>query len=254
MSKLGSTIRATTIAVLMFVPAIASAQALTPEQTLKHGADMFAQTCTQSYCHGSYGAAGGAPRLANRGFTADYIEKVVTYGISGTPMAAWGQVLPLAEVRAIIAYVGSLNGIVPSTNSGPPPVLSGEAARGRESFFDPMHLQRCSSCHRVNERGLPVSPAITNVPGDAAALRAMATPQVSTATVNGDTFPALMASQTPKETKLYDLTIFPPVLRTYPPSAASMKDGSTWKHASVLGDYSDAELESILAFLRAVKH
>jgi mono/diheme cytochrome c family protein len=253
MRKLGGTIRTATIAALAFVPAIASAQALTPEQTLKHGADMFAQTCTQTYCHGSYGAAGGAPRLANRGFTADYIEKTVTYGIPGTPMIAWGQVLPLAEVRAIIAYIGSLNGITPSTNSGPPPVLSGEAVRGRELFFDPMHLQRCSNCHRINDKGLPVTPAITSVPGDVAALRTISTPQVSTAMVNGETFPALMASQIPKETKLYDLTTFPPVLRTYPPSAVSLKDGSNWKHSSVLGDYSDAELGSILAFLRAVK-
>jgi len=253
MTKQETTMRAFAIATLLFVPIAIRAQALTPEQTLKHGADMFAQTCTQSYCHGSYGAAGGAPRLANRGFTGDYIEKVVTYGIPGTPMAAWGQVLPLAEVRAIIAYVGSLNGIVPSANSGPPPVLSGEAARGRDLFFDPMHLQRCSNCHRVNEKGLPVTPAISNVPGNTAALRSMATPRVSTATIDGQTMPALLASRIPKEIKLYDLTSFPPVLRTVPPSGVKLTDGSSWNHATVLGDYSDAELESILEYLRAVK-
>ena len=64
---------------------------------------------------------------------------------------------------------------------------------------------------------------------------------------------ALVASQIPNETKVYDLTKFPPVLRTFTPSGVTLKDGSTWNHASVLGDYSDAELESILTFLRAVK-
>jgi mono/diheme cytochrome c family protein len=248
-----NTIRTTIITCLMFVPAIANAQALSPELNLKHGEEVFAQTCTQSYCHAVGGAAGGAPRLSRRGFTPDYIEKVVTYGIPGTPMRAWGQVLPLLEVRAVIAYVESLNDIVPSSNSGPPPTLNSEAARGRDLFFDPTHDQRCSHCHRVNERGLPVTPKITSVPADVAALRTIVAPQVSTATVNGETFPALVASQIPNETKLYDLTRFPPVLRTFTPSEVSLKDGSTWKHASVLGDFSGAELESILAFLRAVR-
>jgi mono/diheme cytochrome c family protein len=253
MITLERTIRVLAIGAVLLAPAMTRAQALTPEQTIKHGAEMFNQTCTQSYCHGANGVAGGAPRLANRGFTPEYIEKVVTYGIPGTPMPAWGQILPLAEVRAVIAYVGSLNGITPSTNTGPPPVLSGQAATGRELFFDPMHLERCSNCHRLNERGVPVAPAIADIPTDAASLRKMATPKVGTATLDGQTFPAVVASQIPKETKLYDLTVFPPVLRTAPPSTVKMTDGSSWNHATALGDFTDAELESILAYLRAIK-
>jgi len=252
MNRVIRRIRSLAIAAVTLLPALAHAQALTPEQTLKHGADIFAQTCTQSYCHGANGAAGGAPKLAKRGFTANYIEKVVTYGISGTPMPAWGQILPLAEVRAVIAYVQSLNGITAS-NAGPPPTLSGEAARGRDLFFDPQHLQRCSNCHRVSDRGVPVTPTIASIPANAAALRKLATPQVSTATLDGRTFPALVASQIPKETKLYDLSSFPPVLRTAAPDSVKTSEGNSWNHSTVLGNYSDSELDAILLFLQTGK-
>jgi mono/diheme cytochrome c family protein len=244
-------IRFSFMAVLLLVPLFVSAQQLTQEQTVKHGEEMFAQTCTQSYCHGANGAAGGAPRLAGRGLTGDYIERVVTYGIPGTPMQAWGQVLPLNEVRAVIAYVQSLNGVAASGRTGPPTALIGAAAQGRELFFDPEHSPRCSNCHRVNERGLAIAP-IANVPADVAALRNLATKQVSTATVGSEAFPALLFSKIPKETKVYDLTKFPAVLRTFTPSAVELKDGSTWKHSDSLGNFTDAELGSILEFLRAV--
>jgi hypothetical protein len=32
------------------------------------------------------------------------------------------------------------------------------------------------------------------------------------------------------------------------------RDGSSWKHSSVIGSYSDADLTAILAFLRATAH
>lgn len=245
-------IRAIILAIALALPPIASAQ-ITPQPALKRGGEVFAQTCTQSYCHGANGAAGGAPQLANRGFTAAYIERVVTYGIPGTPMAAWGQLLPLADVRAIIEYVESLNGIAPSVRFGSPPVLTGEAARGRDLFFDPTEAARCSNCHRVNEKGISVAPPSTSIPPDAHALRNIAAPHVGMATVHGETFPALVTAQVPNEVKLYDLTQFPPVLRTFRQSEVTVKESSTWKHATVLGSYSDMDLESILTFLRVVK-
>jgi mono/diheme cytochrome c family protein len=253
MSKLSVRVRSVIFSALLFAPVMAKAQQLSTEQNLKHGEEVFAQTCTQSYCHGAAGAAGGAPKLAGRGLTGDYIERVVTFGIPGTPMPAWGQILPLNEVRAAIAYVQSLNGIAPSMRSGPPPTLTGEAAHGRDLFFDPQHSVRCSSCHRVNDRGLQVTPALGNLPADVAALRNLATSQVSTATAGSDTFPALLSSKIPTETKIYDLTKFPPVLRTFSPASVEMKDGSGWKHSQVLGNYSDEDLGAILAFLRAAR-
>jgi hypothetical protein len=51
----------------------------------------------------------------------------------------------------------------------------------------------------------------------------------------------------------YDLTTPPLVLVTAEPSAVKLSDGRSWRHASVIGSYKNAELESILGFLRGVK-
>jgi hypothetical protein len=102
----------------------------------------------------------------------------------------------------------------------------------------------------VDGFGIPVASPIANFPADAAALRRLATPEIHTATAAGETFPALIVSQGKNQTKLYDLTSPPPVLRTFGPGVVTLQEGSDWRHASVLAAYSDAELQSILAFLR----
>jgi hypothetical protein len=119
-------------------------------------------------------------------------------------------------------------------------------------FFDSgADLTGCSNCHQVSGKGIPVTPQIANVPADVAALRSLATPGVSNATVKGRSFPALVISQVREETKLYDLTTVPPVLLPLAPSDVKLSDKSSWQHSSVLGNYSDGDLQSILEFLRA---
>jgi hypothetical protein len=55
------------------------------------------------------------------------------------------------------------------------------------------------------------------------------------------------------QTKVYDLTKPPPVLRTFPSKSIQLKEGSSnWSHASAMSSYQDADLDSVLAFLRAV--
>jgi hypothetical protein len=62
--------------------------------------------------------------------------------------------------------------------------------------------------------------------------------------------PALIVSQGKTRALFYDLTSAPPVLRTVNPDALKVSEGSAWRHASVIGAYNDAELASVLAFLR----
>jgi mono/diheme cytochrome c family protein len=240
---------------VLLIPAFASGQIQqqSPEQIIKRGSEIFAQTCTQSYCHGANGTQGGAPRLAGRGLEANYIQRVVTFGAEGTPMPAWGQILTQAETNAVIMYVQSLNGVAP-TRVAPPASLSGEAAKGRDLFSDTTReMGRCSICHRIDGKGVRVAREIAHIPADAAALRSMATPDVVTATVSNDTFPALVVSQIKDETTLYDLTTVPSVLRRLSPASVKLKNDSDWKHSTALGTYSDAELTSILDFLRATQ-
>jgi hypothetical protein len=106
----------------------------------------------------------------------------------------------------------------------------------------------------VNRIGIPVATPIAKVPADVQTLRALLTPQVSTATMNGESMPALVLTQAKARTMFYDLTSAPPVLRTADPAAAKITAGSAWKHASAIASYKDDELASILTYLRtAVK-
>jgi mono/diheme cytochrome c family protein len=230
---------------------------LAPAQDIvKQGEGVFNKSCAIGYCHGSRGTAGGAPRLAARGFDQAFINSTVQRGLSSTAMPAFGAVLSRADLTAVVAYVASLNGVAitaPAIAATPATRLSGDAGAGLNLFSDAVRsFGRCSTCHQVGGLGIAVATPIANVPADAAALKALATPQVSTVMIGSDSMPALMVGKKANAVMFYDLTSSPPVLRTELPAAVQTRDGSTWKHFSAIGSYSDAELTMILAYLRAV--
>jgi mono/diheme cytochrome c family protein len=222
------------------------------------GEKVFQETCSTGYCHGAKGVAGGAPRLVGRGFDQAFITATVTRGVPGTAMRAFGTSLERRDLTAVIAYVASLNGIAaPGANASgarPASALSPEAGRGHDLFFDATRgFARCSICHEIAGMGIPVATPITSIPSDAAALRSLATPEVRTAVIDGDSMPALVVSEGKRGTIVYDLTSAPPVLRTEDPARVKLSAGSTWKHSSLMGSYSDAELSAILAYLKATR-
>jgi mono/diheme cytochrome c family protein len=170
-------------------------------------------------------------------------------------MAAIGD-LAAADMTAIEAYVARLNNVANiaegGRGGGPAPAkLSAEAARGQSLFTDAVRgFGRCSTCHEVGGFGIPVATPMQSVPANAAALRALATPRVVTATVGGQSMPALMVASKTTSVTLYDLTAAPPVLRTEEPTAVQTREGSSWRHSNAIGSYNDAELGAILAYLR----
>ena len=248
---------------LLVLTLAASSHAQDVQSVVMQGAQVFSRSCATGYCHGARGGPGGAPRLAARGFDQAYIGATVARGIPGTAMTAFATTLQPSDLTAVVAYVATLNGIAnPSiAPSGPgavapgpsQPPLTGDAARGKELFYDAVRgFARCSTCHEVGGVGMPVATPIAKVPGDVQALKALATPGVGTVTLSGDAMPALVLSKGTRSVVFYDLTLPPPVLHTEEPSAVKVADGSGWKHSSVIGAYSDAELASLLAYLRVV--
>jgi mono/diheme cytochrome c family protein len=249
---------------LAIVFATASAFALRAQDlqdVLQRGEEVFGKTCATGYCHGSKGAAAaGAPRLAARGFMQAYIATTIVRGVPGTSMPAFGTSLPAVDRVAVAAYLATLNGIANPNIAGAlaepkaaAPQVSPEAARGRELFSEATRgFARCSTCHEVDRIGIPVTTAISAIPADAAALKSLATLNVSTATVEGETMPILMVARRAQSVTFYDLTLAPPVLRTVLPAAIQTRDASSWKHSSVIGGYTDAELAAILAYVRNV--
>lgn len=223
----------------------------------ERGLEIFNKSCATGYCHGVKGTPGGAPRLAARGFDDAYISQTVRNGIAGTGMPAFGTSLDRADLLAVIAYVNSLNGVTPPPNpfvmEREARKLSPDAQRGRQLFADQVRaFQRCSTCHQADGIGIAVALPFSSVPQSVAALRAIATPQVETATAEGDSFPALALNKSGAQTKLYDLKTLPPVLRTFPKGTVTFKQGSAWRHEAMLASYNDQELGAILEFLRAV--
>jgi mono/diheme cytochrome c family protein len=224
----------------------------------KRGEQVFAKSCATGYCHGPRGAAAGAPRLAGRGFTHGYIMNVVSRGIPGTGMVSFASILSKADMAAVAAYVATLNGIVipdagPSDAASGEGTLTGEAARGQKLFFDAVRsFGRCSTCHEVRGLGISVAQPIAQVPASVSALKALATPDVKTAAIGEESMPALVLKDTKQGTLFYDLTSAPPVERNELPGSVKFTDPGSWRHSSVMGSYNDAELEAILAYLRAV--
>jgi mono/diheme cytochrome c family protein len=228
----------------LLIPTIAFAQ---------QGEKIFNQTCATGYCHGSKGATAGAPRLAARGFDQAYINTTIARGVPGTAMPAFGSTLSGSDLTAVAAYVAALNGISGSAAQAPAKALSPEATRGRELFSEAARsFGRCSTCHEINGIGIPVATPIAMVPGSVASLRALATPHVRTAVVDGETIPALVIGEEKRGTILYDLTSSPPVQRSLEPGTAKLTDGSNWKHSSAITSYNDADLSAILTYLRAM--
>ena len=248
------------LGVVVFASGVASAQNL--PDVVKHGEDVFAKTCATGYCHGSRGTAAGAPRLAGRGFDETFIGDAVFRGIPGTAMPSFVTTLPPADLVAVIAYLATLNGVAnpnilvpggPAQGQRQRAPLTEDAAHGAQLFSDAARgFGRCSTCHEVAGLGIPVTTAITNIPASAAALKTLATPNLKTATADGESMPALILSEGKQKTVFYDLTSVPPVQRTAEPGTVRFTDGSQWDHASIIKTYDDSELTAILAYLRAV--
>lgn len=222
---------------------------------VKQGEQVFGRTCANGYCHGLKGVAGGAPRLAARGFDQTYINNTVSRGLTGTSMPGFAGTLPRSDLAAVVAYVGSLNGIAGTGPAPEPRKFSAEAARGRDLFSDSLRdFARCSTCHEVNGIGLAVTTPIADVPADVRGLRNLPTPSVRTAVLGKMSMPALGVSEGKRAAVFYDLTSTPPVLRTADPGSVQWNEGSEWRHSSVIGAYNDAELAAVLEYLReAVK-
>jgi mono/diheme cytochrome c family protein len=246
--------------VATFVMAV-SCSAQNAASVVTQGEAVFSKTCATGYCHGIRGGPSGAPRLAARGFGQAYIDKVVRNGVPDTGMVSFTTRLSPPDLLAVIAYVATLNGIAnPDVSmdgardaASTRPTLTGEAARGARLFSEAVRsFGRCSTCHEVGGFGIPVAAPIAKVPASAAELKAMATLDVKTGAMDGETMPVLVLSQRKQATAFYDLTSAPPVQRNAEPGSVKFSDGSNWRHSSAIGAYNDSELAAVLDYLRAV--
>lgn len=233
------------------------------------GDQLFAQGCAVGYCHGTAGAAARSPRLRGRTFEREYLVKVIRDGIPNSAMPAWGDRLVDEEISALVAYIQSLatassEGPAPTeTASLAPPVavkesdLAPEVRQGRELFYDPQRLQRCSNCHRLQGIGTPVGVDLAKLSKQQLAADAVNSlrygrPRLVRGVVlrDGDRFPAVVVDRGPAETRVYDLKGIPPVLRNLQNAEIqAIQQQSGWRHAQAVQGYTTDELKAVWAFV-----
>ena len=252
---------------MIWAAVLLMAQAAAPP-IVARGDRIFAQSCSVGYCHGVAGTASRGPRLRGRTFPRDYLDRVVRDGIPNSAMPGWKDRLKAEDLVAVVDYVVSLAsateapppanpmppGVGPATLetfNGPPP-----AERGYAAFFDPTR-DNCGVCHAMGGRGSAVGPDLSKIaeksPRDvAAAVGSVKAQHVLTATLaDGETFPALQAAQNGPQIQLFDLTVIPPVLRTFERAqVTSLRENPAWAHRDVAKGYSAGEIGDIGVYIR----
>jgi len=236
-------------------------------QPVSRGEKIFAQSCSVGYCHGVAGAAGRGPRLRGRTFERNYLYRVIREGIPSSAMPGWKDRLKSDEIDAVVEYVASLGKIVEepaspgtpaATASSPAPVaIPPQAGRGHELFFDATRETHCGTCHAVGGRGIAVGPELSPMAAKAprefaAKLRSRRSQHVLWVRLkNGETFPALRASQDERSVRLYDLTTPPPVLRSFEPGEIqSLTPYPDWRHDTYAQNLNAEGIADLVAYLR----
>ena len=248
---------------------------LLDQAVIANGSALFQKNCAVGYCHGSAGRSARGPALRDREWDPRVFYRMTHDGLPGTSMPAWKDVLAAEEIWAVTAYIMTLakNPVAPaaaivSLEGEPegPRELTGEAKRGEELFFDLTREKRCGLCHRLRGKGTAVGPnlAVAAAAKSAAELerdvrdpgkhRAYGFELTELATRAGETIRGVLAERSPAEVRIFDTSALPPVLRTVP--AGQIRRVRTRKGRSPMPQgwesvYTDAEIEAIVAFVRA---
>ena len=240
------------IRLMMIFAAAATLQA--QNAVVTRGAEIYKVTCGVAYCHGSGGGAGRAPQLAGRGFDAPFVFNTVLNGKPGTAMPAFARQLKSEEIEAVTQYVLSLPAPAGAAMVAPKAaalVLPATAEQGRQLFFDATRMSGCGKCHELQDRGTAVGPdlkALTTA--QLRDLRAGSKTRVVTVSAAGeDPFPGIMVEQSGPSVRVYDISAAVPVLRTFAAGQVRTTAGNAWFHTDAVRSYSDAEIETIRAYL-----
>jgi putative heme-binding domain-containing protein len=116
------------------------------------GERAFRRQC--SSCHGRNAQGGRALDLTRGSRSEEDLVRIISQGIAGTEMLAYGDRLKLEDIRRLVIYIRSTN--------RDESLLKGNAARGQEIFWT---KGDCGNCHAVGARGTRVGP---DLPGTVA--------------------------------------------------------------------------------------
>ena len=146
----------------------------TTTESLALGAELYAQNCT--WCHGTEGqGARRFPALNVQSFLTDTSDpamaQIITHGVPGTSMPAWGDRLTDVQIQAIVGFIRSWEPTAPAvaaprtTGGGGPPWLRNQPTpqgRSHRAHADPaahgsVLCHATGGCEIVAGAGHPVA-------------------------------------------------------------------------------------------------
>jgi putative heme-binding domain-containing protein len=233
------------------------------------GGNLFAITCSSSFCHGEGGVGARGPSLRNRNFTPDFVRNTVLNGRSGTPMPSFKESVNQAELEMIVGYVMSLSPNNRAEDTGPAaaapvqaPPLSATAQAGQAIFFDTARMGGCALCHSYNGHGGPIGPDLSGVakrsPRDI--YQAIVTPAAANADyaavnvmgADGMAVTGILKQKTDTVAQVYDLSSVPPVLRSIYGATVGPAPAKPL-HAHDLSALSKDELAALITYLKSAE-
>jgi putative heme-binding domain-containing protein len=227
------------------------AQAGLDAAAVRTGAGLFRERCAE--CHGADGkgvVGHDLTRLWAAGATDDRVFQIIRAGVPNTLMPS--SAAPDDEVRALVAYLHSLNGA-----GGASEPARGNAANGERIFW-----ASCGSCHAVNGRGGVLGPDFSRVAQAPDALaQAIRQPNASTApgyqavtlvTRDGERIRGTRKSEDALSIQIMDTT---ERLRGFLKSSLRevVKEPASLMPAFGPDTLSDADLNDVLAFLNTLR-
>lgn len=144
----------TVLILSLFAARLALAQS--PDADADVGRGVFRIYC--SPCHGLKARGGRGPDLT-RGLLAsgahdDEIFRVISNGVTGTEMEAFGGTLSEDSIRRIIAFLRSLE------QQSPPQPVAGDPKAGEQLFWN---KGQCGACHRIGAKGGGAGPDLSHI-------------------------------------------------------------------------------------------
>ncbi|HEU0179955.1 MAG TPA: c-type cytochrome [Blastocatellia bacterium] len=86
-----------------------AAEPQSADSQIEAGNRVYLGSCSMTYCHAAGGIGGGAPKLRDRAFTAEYLTLLITEGVPGTGMPAFKNSLSKQQIEHCVAYILSLS-------------------------------------------------------------------------------------------------------------------------------------------------
>jgi putative heme-binding domain-containing protein len=249
-------------------------------QFIAEGAKLFANACSNSYCHGAGGGGGVGPRLRGKPLSANYTFDITSKGIPGTSMISFKSELSEEQIWRVVAFVLS----DPKTNSaGEPPtadlssgssrprepatdsLVVGSVQAGKDLFFDSAQSKRCAACHSFAGKGTTIGPDLSKsgIKSARELFKSIILPQgainsryakLTITLQNGDKIVGVRKEEDAQSIRIYDTGVLPAVLRTIRRSDIVRIDAST--ESVMPKDYASffsiRQLLDLVAFLKSV--